>query len=266
MSLLKLARESFIEISHSPGKPLLHVDWKGYQSIESAHEGCEHILDAMVHTGADSVLNDNTHVLGTWSAAAEWVAVDWFPRMRQAGLRRFAWVYSPSKLSQLSTDTTTRLLNRETFGIRIFHSKSEALTWLSHESSKTIPVQKRRPRVLVIEDNPDFSEVFHSMLHTMGCTPDIAGTAGKGLAMAKAIVPDMIFCDISLPGMMDGYDFAAAVRSDSVLKNIPLIAISGTSSEKQMACAVNAGFNRFFPKPIKFADISQALASFHLTS
>lgn len=73
MTLIKLVRESFIDISHSSKTSLLYIDWKGYQSIESIHRGCEHILDVLRQTGAGSIFNDNTHLLGIWNDAAQWV-------------------------------------------------------------------------------------------------------------------------------------------------------------------------------------------------
>jgi CheY-like chemotaxis protein len=262
MARIKLFHSSFIDIYHDPKASYLYVDWRGYQSVESAREGCERILDLMVQMNIDSVLNDNTHVIGSWRGAIEWEVNDWFPRMQRAGLRRFAWAVSPSKPSQVSTDMTVDLIDAEAFGVKIFHNKMEAITWLNQESSESNAAQKHRPRVLVIEDNHDFSELFHSMLHIMGCSPEIAGTAAEGLVMARQIVPEIIFCDIGLPGDMDGYEFADAVRSDKLLWNIPLVAVSGYDSEQHKVRARDAGFDRVFLKPLKFADVTEALASF----
>jgi CheY-like chemotaxis protein len=262
MALIELFHDSFIVISHDPESSYLYVDWIGYQSVDTAHMGCEAILDLMVRTKVDSVLNDNSHVLGAWGAAAKWVARDWFPRMKQFGLRRFAWVQSPSQPSQLSTNATVSLLNADAFGVKIFHNKAEAMAWLNQEHSEPAGVLEHRRRILVIDDNDDFSDIFHTMLHTMGCNPETARTANDGLEMAHKNIPDMIFCDIGLPGDMDGYEFAHAVRADKLLWNIPLIAVSGFETDAHMASAREAGYDRVYRKPLKFNDISEALASF----
>jgi CheY-like chemotaxis protein len=262
MSLTELCHESFIDIFHDPEAAVLHANWRGYQSVDSIQYGCERILELMVSHKSYKVLNDNTQVLGIWRGAAAWLATDWFPRMKQSGLKRFAWIASPSRLSQVSTDATLALMDADSLGVKLFNSKAEALSWLERGSLKADPKKQRRMRVLVIEDNRDFSQLFREMLHIMGCDPEVASTARVGLELAKKTNPDMIFCDIGLPGDMNGYDFACAIRADESLKHIPLIAVSGYTASEDRERAINAGFDRVFPKPVKFADVSEALATF----
>jgi nitrogen-specific signal transduction histidine kinase len=91
-----------IKIELNPDRNCLNVDWIGFQSLETVKHGCLKILDLLEKNSVYKVVNDNTHVLGTWSEAAEWVGIDWFPMMEKAGLKYFAWVYSPSAFSLLS--------------------------------------------------------------------------------------------------------------------------------------------------------------------
>jgi signal transduction histidine kinase/ActR/RegA family two-component response regulator len=121
---------------------------------------------------------------------------------------------------------------------------------------------KQRLRVLAIEDNRDFAQLFRHMLEAMGCDLEIAADARSGLALARAIAPELIFCDIGLPGDMDGFAFARAVRADPALAAIPLVAVSGYNSPADVQRALQAGFDRVCGKPVKFADISDALATF----
>lgn len=262
MPLTELFRESFIDISFDPEASLLHVNWNGYQSVDSIRQGSEKMLELMQKHDAYIVLNDNTHVLGIWRDAADWLAHDWFPRMKQAGLKRYAWIYSPSRFSQVSTDATLSLMNSDDFGVKTFYDKAEALAWLQGDRTKPQASEKQRMRVLVIEDNRDFSHLFREMLKIMGCDPEVASTARLGLELAQKSLPDIIFCDIGLPGDMNGFDFASSVRSHEKLAHIPLIAVSGYTSPEDKQRAVDAGFDRVFPKPVKFADISEALTTF----
>jgi CheY-like chemotaxis protein len=116
-----------------------------------------------------------------------------------------------------------------------------------------------RIRVLVVEDNRDFSQLFRDMLHIMGCDPDVAGTARSGLDMAIKIQPDLAFCDLGLPGDMNGFEFARAWRADAKLGQIPLVAVSGYTAHADRQRALDAGFDRVFPKPVKFSDVSDVL-------
>jgi hypothetical protein len=120
--------ETFIRISYDPEEDWIYADWRGFQRPASMREGCEQILLALKKYRTNRVLNDNTHVEGIWSAASEWIARDWFPRMRQAGLQYFAWVYSTSILSQLSTDKTLHL-TLEGF-VRTFYDVESARHYL----------------------------------------------------------------------------------------------------------------------------------------
>jgi CheY-like chemotaxis protein len=262
MPLIVLFSESFIEISFDPKAEILHVNWKGYQSVASIRNGCEAILKFMTERKLSKVLNDNTNVLGIWRSAAEWIALDWFPRMKQSGLKGFAWIYSSSRLSQISTDETLSMMNSEQHGVALFHNKAEAVSWLEALPAKISGSEKSRVRVLVIEDNRDFSILFSDMLKVMGCETETAYTAESGLENLQKVVPDMIFCDLTLPGNMDGFAFAQKIRQTPGLQQLPLIAVSGRTTAEDQEQALAAGFNRVFPKPVKFGHVSKALEQF----
>lgn len=80
----------------------LDVDWVGFQDLHTVQHGCLKMLEMLERHKVSKVINDNSHVLGTWSDAADWVGQIWFPMMEKAGLRQFAWIYSPAAFSQLS--------------------------------------------------------------------------------------------------------------------------------------------------------------------
>ncbi|RZI40529.1 hypothetical protein EGT07_23105 [Herbaspirillum sp. HC18] len=120
-----------LDIHLDPDNRILQVNWKGYLSLNSGIEGCRHIMELMEEHQAYCILNDNTEARGLWMEAAEWAARVWFPRMRQAGMQHFAWVYSPAKFSQISADTALASMDAGAFGVKMFHDKSEALGWLS---------------------------------------------------------------------------------------------------------------------------------------
>ncbi|WP_194711158.1 hybrid sensor histidine kinase/response regulator [Noviherbaspirillum soli] len=122
--------------------------------------------------------------------------------------------------------------------------------------------EKAPLRVLAIEDNRDFAQLFRHMLEIMGCELDITSDARSGLRIAREIMPQLIFCDIGLPGDMDGFAFARALRADPALQHIPLVAVSGYNSPADVQRARDAGFDRLCGKPVKFADISEALSTF----
>ncbi|KAA3436207.1 hypothetical protein [Rufibacter hautae] len=130
MSITAIFQDTYISITYDQKQQYINADWIGFQTKQSVQDGCERILEAMAEFHCYKVLNDNTHVEGIWSSAAEWVGSDWFPRMRQAGMVSFAWVYSPSMFSRLSTDKSLRF-TYDTTGIEVFDSIGEAQRWLA---------------------------------------------------------------------------------------------------------------------------------------
>lgn len=124
-----LYREHNILIEYNHTDDWLYVNWRGYQNYDSVVAGCEKILDFLQERECTKVLNDNTNVEGIWSGASKWVGQDWMPRMQAAGCACFAWVYSPSTFSRLSTDKA--LKNTEDMShIRTFEDIEAASAWL----------------------------------------------------------------------------------------------------------------------------------------
>ena len=119
-----------------------------------------------------------------------------------------------------------------------------------------------RLRVLVIEDNHDLARLFCDLLEVMGCETEVAFNARAGIASARRTKPDLVFCDLRLPGEKDGFDVAHELRSDGTLAKIPLIAITGYSDLEEQHRAREAGFERVFAKPIKFAEIQDVLKDY----
>jgi hypothetical protein len=111
----------------------LYVDWTGMQSLTDLKAGSDQLVRLLQSKGADSVLNDNTHAEGIAAEAAEWLGRDWFPRMRRTGLQRFAWVRSPTGLTDVIIEST---LAAAPPGIaHMFWTVGEAEAWLKWSAS-----------------------------------------------------------------------------------------------------------------------------------
>lgn len=103
----EINREDFFKnqaltIAFNDADHRLDVDWTGFQDLKTVQHGCLKMLEMLNRHQVSKVINDNSHVLGTWSDASDWVGEVWFPMMEKAGLKQFAWIYSPAAFSQLS--------------------------------------------------------------------------------------------------------------------------------------------------------------------
>jgi PAS domain S-box-containing protein len=121
--------DEHISVSYNKSKGRLDVDWKGYQNLESVKKGGLIMLEMLQKNSCSMVLNDNTHVLGSWAEAADWAGGEWFPMMEKAGLKYFAWIYSPSMFSKLAADKSvdTAVGN---VAIELFTDIGAAREWL----------------------------------------------------------------------------------------------------------------------------------------
>lgn len=119
-----------------------------------------------------------------------------------------------------------------------------------------------RMRVLVIEDNQDLAKLFCDLLEVMGCATEVALNGRVGLESAMRTPPDLVFCDLRLPGEKDGFAVAAQLRANPECAKIPLIAVTGLSGPEEYHRAIRAGFDHVFEKPIKFAQIQELLATY----
>ena len=110
------------------------------------------------------------------------------------------------------------------------------------------PVAAQGRRVLVIEDNADAAESLRDAIVMLGHDAQIALDGSAGLAAARARRPEVIVCDIGLPGM-DGYQVAREIRADPELQRVTLIALTGYAQPEDMSRARAAGFDAHLAKP-----------------
>jgi signal transduction histidine kinase/CheY-like chemotaxis protein len=141
-------------------------------------------------------------------------------------------------------------------------SSPSAKTALSFEEQQ----RTEHRRILLVEDNKDAADALSELIRLMGCEVDVAHDGRSALALAVAAPPDLVLCDLGLPGAMDGYGVARTARTDPRLDATRLIAVSGYSQPKDHAAAKQAGFDLLIPKPIKMDTIEALLHSSSLKS
>lgn len=122
---------------------------------------------------------------------------------------------------------------------------------MSDLSRIDIPATLSR-RILVIEDNIDSAEVLQTFLEIHGHEIIVKHNASEGLETAREIVPDVIICDISLSGKLDGYDVAKEICRQAQLGSTLLIALSGYGRPEDKEKAKSAGFHEHLTKPTDF--------------
>jgi signal transduction histidine kinase len=107
----------------------------------------------------------------------------------------------------------------------------------------------RTQRVLLIEDNLDTAEALKMLLELSGHIVTIAHSGNEGIEQARRLRPQVVVCDIGLPGA-NGYDVARALRSDPETHSTYMIAMTGYGQDEDKRMAITAGFDQHLTKPI----------------
>jgi two-component system CheB/CheR fusion protein len=117
-------------------------------------------------------------------------------------------------------------------------------------------------RVLVVEDEDDARESFVLMLEQLGARVTAAPSAAAGLAAFAASPPQVILCDIAMPGE-DGYGFIRKVRRRAPEQGgaVPAAALTALASDEDRRRALQAGFQLHLAKPVDAARLAAAVGA-----
>ena len=117
-------------------------------------------------------------------------------------------------------------------------------------SLDTSTSHRGRQTVLLVEDNKDMADSLADFLELSGFEVRVALDGPEAMGAARELVPDLILCDLGLPGAMDGFAVARMCRADASLQSVRLVALSGYSSPEDRAAALEAGFEYLLTKPL----------------
>ncbi|BDG05152.1 response regulator [Anaeromyxobacter oryzae] len=101
-------------------------------------------------------------------------------------------------------------------------------------------------RIVVIDDNEDAAATLRDLLALRGHDVRIATDGARGVETVLAFHPDVVVCDVGLPGM-SGHDIARHLRAAGV--GARLIALTGYGAEEDVARSREAGFDAHVTKP-----------------
>ena len=114
-------------------------------------------------------------------------------------------------------------------------------------------------RVLVVEDQRDTAASLRMLLEMLGHETRVAYTGPDGVRTAAAWRPDIVLCDIGLPGL-DGYGVARELRLNPVTAQARLLALTGYGTDEDRRLTREAGFDLHLTKPIAPETLQDVLA------
>jgi putative two-component system response regulator len=113
--------------------------------------------------------------------------------------------------------------------------------------------------LLVIDDN---TEVLKLMKTLLADEFDLLLTtsAEEGLSILQERQPDLVLCDVMMPGM-DGHTFARKVKESESLKHIPIILVTARSGAEMLSEGIQAGADDYISKPFDSVELKARIRS-----
>ena len=117
-----------------------------------------------------------------------------------------------------------------------------------------------KPKVLAVDDDPEFSELLQYHLTLQGCEVLVASNGVEGLYMARSHLPDIILLDLMLPDL-DGFSVCQILESQPSTRGIPVFIVSALDEPWGGRRGCKARFSKYFKKPVDLRHLSESVHS-----
>ena len=134
---------------------------------------------------------------------------------------------------------------------------------------------RRGITILLVEDNPDHAELTLKALENGNMLNGVFWVKDgeealdfllhrrRWAAAAAAPRPGLILLDVKLP-KLDGYEVLRRVKGDDSLRTIPVVMLTTSDRDDEVAASYRAGANSFVTKPVKFSEFVERIKTVKL--
>ena len=106
----------------------------------------------------------------------------------------------------------------------------------------------KKKKIIVVEDEPDLVDVVTYNLEREGYSVLASQRGDEGLNLIRSEAPDLVLLDLMLPGM-DGLSICRQMKSDSSMREIPIIIASAKGEESDVVIGLEMGADDYLAKP-----------------
>jgi len=110
--------------------------------------------------------------------------------------------------------------------------------------------EREQKCILVIEDNTAFLKMLKMRLESNGYRTLVSQNGLEGLNLVRREKPDLIICDLILPGL-DGHKITRMIKFDKSMQHIPIIMLTSRDLDEDMKLAKKCGADAFVIKTEK---------------
>jgi DNA-binding response OmpR family regulator len=115
-----------------------------------------------------------------------------------------------------------------------------------------------KPKVLVVDDDPEFAELLRYQLELQGCEIVVASNGVEALSLARSQLPDVILLDLMLPDL-DGFSVCQILQAQPSTKGIPVFIVSALDEPWGGQRGCKARFSKYFKKPVDLRTLGQSV-------
>lgn len=105
-----------------------------------------------------------------------------------------------------------------------------------------------RPRVLIVDDEPDFLFILHEILGDGYETMSLP-SGDRFFETVFSFSPDLIILDVEMPGA-DGFVLCRRLKSLERMRDLPVLLLTGRRSDEDFISNLSAGGDAFLTKPV----------------
>ena len=114
----------------------------------------------------------------------------------------------------------------------------------------------RSARILVCDDDDIIVQIVTSKLRSEGFNIATASSGRDALSLLRAELPDLLIVDAIMPGL-DGIEVLKTVRTDSRLKNLPVMMLSAKRDPEFIAKVIQCGVTDYVAKPFALGALAR---------
>jgi CheY-like chemotaxis protein len=121
----------------------------------------------------------------------------------------------------------------------------------------------KRQRILLVDDDPILTVVVDTVLQKEGFQVLKAGDGRVAASLIASPVPapDLVLCDMMMPGM-DGLELLAVIRASPAWRKVPVIMLTGNGKADDIRNAVAGGADGYIVKPFDHTDLIARIKRF----
>lgn len=105
-----------------------------------------------------------------------------------------------------------------------------------------------KPRILVVDDEPDILELVSFNLSKHGYEVQCVTSGEAALEAVRKDPPDAMVLDLMLPGV-DGLDVCRQIKGDAATRSIPILMLTAKGEERDMVSGLEQGADDYVAKP-----------------